>query len=375
MQLLYFIALHGTRPLISLYAHSLGASVTVIGFLVSSYALFPMLMAVQIGRLLDRFGARKMTFFGTGGILTALMLPVIFPNMVFLFVSQFLMGFFQLCVIVSLQKTVGNFPGDRDKNIAAFSMVGSLGEFIGPLVHGFSYDHFGFQISFVFAASFVLMALILVFSLRPGSWNLGKSVPGGDYGQSSAWIMLKQVNLRKAMVLSGLVLYSKDLFVAYFPVYGTGLGMSAGKIGLILSIAAGMSIAVRMSQFWLVRMFGRGKVLLVTLLISGLAFILIPMTSFPLILAIIAAILGAGLGLGQPLSLVYTLNMSPPSRQGEVLGMRLTFNRGSQFIAPFLFGGIGGFAGVSPIFWVSGSLMLLGAYFTRMSNDPEPQAK
>jgi hypothetical protein len=73
--------------------------------------------------------------------------------------------------------------------------------------------------------------------------------------------------------------------------------------------------------------------------------------------------------LGQPLSLVYALNVSPQDRQGEVLGMRLTFNRGSQFIAPFLFGGIGGLAGLAPIFWVSGAIILTGAFFTRMSDN------
>lgn len=374
MQSMYSIALQGTRPLISLYADSLGASVVVIGLLVSSYALFPMLMAVQIGKFVDRLGARKMTFIGSLGVLTALMLPAVLPNMIFIFISQLTIGFFHLCVLVSLQKTVGNLPGGRDRNIAAFSLTASTGELIGPLVQGFSYDHFGFRISFVIAMFFVLASFLIGLSLKADSWKSGESSSNGSHGKLSTWTLLHQINLRKALVVSGLVLYSKDLFVAYFPIYGNSLGMTAGSIGIILSISAAMSILVRMSQFWLVQTFGRGRVLLVTLLVGGVSFILIPTTSFPILLGLFAAMLGAGLGLGQPLSLVYALNMSPPNRQGEVLGLRLTFNRGSQFIAPFIFGGIGGFAGLLPIFWVSGLVMFLGAYFTRMPNDPQQEA-
>ncbi|WP_134704238.1 MFS transporter [Ammoniphilus sp. YIM 78166] len=368
------VALQGTRPIVSLFADSQGASLTTVGMLVSAYAFFPMLMAVKVGKWLDRYGARRICLLGSTGMLVAIFIPILFPSLVSLFISQFLMGGCQVCVLVSLQKTVGNLPGNRDKLIAMFSLTGSIGEFIGPILTGFSYEHFGFRVSFSVSAALIGIALLIGLRIPAASWKsstAAEKIPMGK--MSSSWTMLKDPNLRKALIISGLVLYSKDLFVAYFPIFGTSAGMSAGDVGITLSLMASMAILVRLFQFQLVQAFGRGKVLTTTLVISGLAFLCIPLTTLPVVFGLLALFLGAGLGLGQPLSLVYALNVSPPERQGEVLGMRLTFNRASQFISPFLFGAVGRIAGVSSIFLFSGVVILLGAYFTRMHSSRKEQ--
>ncbi len=363
VQTLYSTALHGTRPIVSLYADSLGSSIIVIGILVSSFALIPMLMAISIGKWLDRYGAKKISSIGAIGMLLALCIPSLIPNLTTLFLSQIIFGLSHLFVLVALQKTVGNLPGNRDKLIATFSLTGSFGELLGPLISGFTYEYFGFQHTFFFAAIFVLISLVLTIFTKKKDW--GKTSISTTK-QSPSWLLLKNINLRKALIVSGLVLFSKDVFVAYFPIYAHGMGMNASEIGITLSLMAGMSIVIRLLQFYLVSKFGRSIILTTTLLISGIAYLILPLTELPLLLTFIAIVLGGGLGLGQPLSLVFVLNVSPLQRQGEVLGMRLTFNRGSQFVAPFLFGGIGSLAGLSSIFLMSGSILLAGAYFTRM---------
>ncbi|MFC3885497.1 MFS transporter [Bacillus songklensis] len=368
IQTLYSIAIQGTRPIVSLFADSQGASVTIVGFLVSTYAFFPMLLAVKAGKWLDIYGARSICLLGSTGMLLSILVPILFPCLTTLFFSQLLMGFCQICVLVSLQKTVGNLPGNRDKLIALFSLTGSIGELIGPMTTGFSYEHFGFRFTFAAAGIVVGIALLIGLLVSEESWKSGAATAVNKMeDKSSSWTMLKHSNLRKALIISGLVLYSKDLFVAYFPILGTEVGMTASSIGMILSLMASASIIVRIIQFRLVQAFGRGRVLTTTLVISGISFMCMQLSSWPIIFGIIAIFLGAGLGLGQPLSLVYAMNMSPLERQGEVLGMRLTFNRFSQFISPFFFGAVGRMAGVSSIFLVSGGVLLLGAYFTRMS--------
>ncbi|OLN21540.1 MFS transporter [Domibacillus antri] len=373
MQTLFSIAVQGTRPIVSLFADSQGASVATIGFLVSAYAFFPMLLAVKAGKWLDVYGARHMCLLGSIGMLLSIVVPIMLPVVGALFFSQLLMGFCQICVLVSLQKTVGNLPGNRDQLITMFSLTGSAGEFIGPMASGFGYEYMGFRFTFAMAAICVLLPLASCLLVPKNFWKSAAAGRREKVDRSSSWKMLKHANLRKALIISGLVLYSKDLFVAYFPVLGTQVGMNASSIGVVLSLVAAASIVVRIIQFRLVQIFGRGEVLTATLVISGLSFICIQLTSLPVIFGIVAVFLGIGLGLGQPLSLTYAMNISPLEKQGEVLGMRLTFNRFSQFVSPFFFGAVGRAAGVSAIFWVSGCILLLGAYFTRMSKiESEP---
>jgi MFS family permease len=377
INIFYSIGLMGTRPIISLYAYSFGATEVTIGLLVSIYAFIPMLVAVRIGRWLDRYGARNMVVLGGTGMLLALLIPIVYPHTMTLFISQFFMGCSHIFVLMSMQKVVGNLPGDRDKLIATFSLTGSAGELLGPLIGGFGYQHFGFQATFTTFLLFVLAALLSGILLPKTFWKNEKNdqvrIQEITTHSDSTWRLLKNIDLRKALIISGLVLYSKDLFVAFFPLYGSRLGMQPGTIGIIISIMACFAILVRILQFQLVKNFGRSHVLTTTLMISGISFLFIAFSSIPWVLGLCAALLGAGLGLGQPLSLVYALNVSPVDRQGEVLGLRLTFNRASQFGSPFVFGIIGEFLGIAPIFIVSGAVLLFGAYFTRLSSSGKPK--
>lgn len=370
MHVFYSVALYGTRPILSLYVHETGGSEVLVGVLVSIYALLPMVFAVRVGKWLDRFGARSVNLWGGLGMFVAIALPSVFPNVPMFFISQLMMGLSQICVLISLQKTVGNLNGERDRLFATFSLSGSAGELIGPLMNGFIYMHFGFTVAYTAAAGFTAAALFMGVIIARSAWKSGDPLAGhresGAVSLADTWGLLRSINLRNALIISGLVLYSKDLFVAYFPIYASNLGMSSGEIGIILSLMAAMSIVVRLAQAYLVRRFGRGQLFFVTLLLSAAAYSLIPILHWPLLLAFLAMAMGSSLGLGQPLSLVFALNSSPEGRQGEVLGMRLTFNRASQFGAPILFGAVGNSAGLSPIFWLSGAVLLIGAFATRI---------
>jgi len=369
-QTIFSTVLLGSRPIISLYSHSLGANEAVIGLLVSVFAFIPMIFAIRVGKWLDVFGARKLTIIGGLGMGLAFVAPFIFQTILSLFVSQLIIGISHLAVLVSLQKTVGNHPGDRDKLMATFSLCGSLGDLIGPLISGYIFQYFGVKYYFGLAVFLVLIAVGLANTVKNDKWSMKKTLEQNmRSNKESTWKLLKHKNLRKAVIISGLVLYSKDLFVAYFPIYGSQIGLAASEIGLLLSIMATAAFTVRAVQFKLVHKFGRGKVILFTLFVSGVSFILIPFITKIILLGVLVIILGAGLGLGQPISLVYALNASPADRQGEVLGLRLTFNRGSQFVAPFIFGSVGTFFGLSPVFWLSGLVLMIGAKYTQMRKE------
>ncbi|WP_413773699.1 hypothetical protein [Paenibacillus validus] len=107
------------------------------------------------------------------------------------------------------------------------------------------------------------------------------------------------------------------------------------------------------------------KLLTRSLYISGVIYLLTPLSPWITVLVVFVGILGGSLGLGQPLSLSFVLEVSPSDRRGEVLGLRMTVNRASQFMIPLVFGGIGGLAGVSAVFWASGAVLAFLGYVTR----------
>ena len=52
------IAQRGSKVVVSLYALDLGAGAATVGLLAAGFALFPLLLAVQVGRISDRYGVR-----------------------------------------------------------------------------------------------------------------------------------------------------------------------------------------------------------------------------------------------------------------------------------------------------------------------------
>ncbi|MFD1414488.1 MFS transporter [Oceanobacillus jeddahense] len=372
IHLLVTIVLNGTRPVVSLYADAVGASVAEIGMLVSAYAFLPMLLAIKIGKILDRIGSKKLTLYGVIGMIISVSAPILFPSYYALLFTQLIMGCSVICCLISMQKTIGNLNGNRDKLIASFTLFGSIGELIGPIKFSFLYEHFGIRYTFGFGIILLLIIVCILMILPKSFW--GKPEKSKPSETTNTLLLLKNKNLLKAIIVSGLVISSKDLFVAYFPVYGTSVGLRPSTIGMILSICAAAAVLIRLLQFQLVLYFGRGILISATLLFSAVSFILIPLFSNVYALLLISILLGLGLGLGQPLSLVYAMNVSEPRRHGEVLGLRLTFNRVSQFLSPFLFGGFGSALGISSLFFFIGIFMFTGTFFTRLKED-EPSSE
>ena len=58
MALLNSIAQRGAKVAVSLYALELGAGAAAVGVLAALFAVFPLLLAVQAGRISDRYGVR-----------------------------------------------------------------------------------------------------------------------------------------------------------------------------------------------------------------------------------------------------------------------------------------------------------------------------
>ncbi|MEX1031063.1 MAG: MFS transporter [Paenibacillaceae bacterium] len=238
--LFYSFATNATRPIVSLYAaDTLHASPFFIGILVSAYALFPMLFAMSIGKLLDRYGARVVAILGGCGMLLSLLTPVFQPSLISILFSQLFAGFCNICLIISYQKTVGNRVGDRDNNVMWLTLIFSFAEFLGPLMSGFTYQFLGFRWTLIISALSVLLGIIIGSVISKDHWKGGVA----EYKSKKTNFMeslglLKSANVRKVLLLSAVILYTKDLLVAYFPVYGNSIGLSASMIGLILSCAS-----------------------------------------------------------------------------------------------------------------------------------------
>lgn len=358
-----------TRPLLGLFAADLGAGALTIGLLAACYALLPLLLAMQLGRFADRVGNRLPVILGASGVAFSLGLPFVFPTLLGLLVSQLILGVAHTVAMVALQNVIGSTSTSetRDQRFGWFATAASIGGLIGPIFGGYLSEYFSYPVAFLCACIAGVLPIAVAFLIPAGDRPKAVTAKRG-----TSLDLLRIAPLRRGLAISALVLYSRDIFVVYFPLIGTEAGLSNSTIGWIIGSQALAIILVRLCLSRLVQLAGRARLLTLSVTLAGAAFALIPFTEHVLLLGLLSALLGLGLGCGQPLSMSTTYESSPPERTGEALGLRMAVNRLCQLVAPLLFGAVGAWAGLAAVFYASSGFLLGGAFITRERGEQRP---
>jgi predicted MFS family arabinose efflux permease len=350
----------GSKVLVSLSALDLGANSFTVGVLAALYAVFPLLLAVYAGRISDRMGVRYPILFGSMGITAGLLAPALHESMFTLFLCPTLIGLGHIFFHVSIHNAVGSIGGaaERTKNFSTFSLGASVATFIGPSLAGFTIDALGFRPTFVALAGISVVVVLLALAFP------GMVPPRGEHHDDRktqrALDLLKEAPLRRTLIMSGVTLTGIELFSFYMPVYGQSIGLSASRIGLVLSSYAAAAFVVRLLMQGLAKRFTETGVLTASLFIAAATYALFPLLSGVPMLVVTAFLLGLGLGSAQPLTIMLTYHHAPKGRSGEALGMRLTVNKITQISIPLVFGGIGAVFGLNPVFFANAAFLLGG---------------
>lgn len=369
MNTILITTITGIKPVVSLYAYSLGLSPQEISMIIASSAICPALLALHIGKWIDHIGTRPMVIIGNVMYLISLLISVIFPSFFIFLIQLAMVGIASTFLMLALQKRIGNLGGDIDRTVANYSLFGSVGAMIGPIISSFLYDHYGYHICVFFNMSLIAIALFSEMGMRNlNEENRQKTVQNQQahlQSRESIWTLMRNPEIRNAILIGGLIFSNRELFSVYFPLLADNMGISPTMTGILLSFSGLTMLVIRFIQTSLVRSFGRMRILTWSLFVTGIIYLVTPFSPWIVVLFVLVGILGAGLGLAQPLSTAALLEGSLPERHGEVLGVQMMINRVSQFAIPVIFGGLGGLLGVSAIFWGSGLVLTVFGYITR----------
>jgi MFS family permease len=353
-----FVGANAARVVLTLYALELGAPAYAVGLIGGLLFLFPLLLSWPVGALVDRRGSRGLVTFGTVCGAASLALPYFVNALPALYAAAALNGLGLAFFHVTLQNVIGTQspPEDRARNFSYFSLTGSLTNFVGPLVAGFSIDQLGHAAACLAAASQPLAGVVLLLvwgGLFPPGNPQAPRGPGtlGALKDREIWLML---------AVSGLVQLGQDLFHFYLPIYGHSVGLSATVIGTILAMLAVASFAVRLHLARLVKRVAVEKLLTWVFVMGAVGFALVPFFTHPVALAAIAFQFGLGMGIGVPLTVILMFERSTEGRSGQTLGLRLTANNFVRMAGPVVFGAVATALGLPPVFWINAALMACG---------------
>lgn len=354
----------GAKVALPLHALQLGLDAFTVGIMMALWALCPMLIALYVGRLVDRIGPRVPMLAGSIGVAISLLVPYFFPSIVALYVMAIAVGTAFQFFFVPTQGITGALgrPEDRARNYSLLSVGFSIASFLGPLIAGFSIDYFGHRMAYLMLAVCPVLAVLLL-------WIKGNVLPkaavtaGEEKKKSSSFDLLRNPQLRNAIIASGLISVGWDLYLFFFPIYGHSLDLSASVIGIIISMFAAAVFVIRVALPTLARKWTEFQILLYAIGFAGAALLLFPLFHDPILLGLASFVLGLGCGVGQPMSMSLIYSLSPPGRASEGAGLRVTFNHFTHLVVPLAFGGIGTAFGFAPVFISCSALLLSGSWY------------
>lgn len=375
---LEFIAYASFTLVAPLYGVRLGAGTEAIGGLVSLGFLLPMPLALPIGTALRRVGVRLPLVAGPLVLAAGMAVAASRASLASLALAEVLVGLGHLGVVLASQTAVAGL-GSADRGEANFGMYGAsvaLGQMVGPLLAGAAADASGLRTSLAVSAGAAVLAALV---LAGGAPRRSPERTGPPPVPVRSLVALARVpRLRYAVVVSAAIVLARMTHSTFLPVYLDHHGFSSTDIGLLTGLLALVTVLIRPMLPIVTRVVGgrpRAIPLALALSAAGVALIALP-PMWP-VLVVMSFMLGAGLGLGQPLSMVVSGDAAPRELRGAAFGYRIMTNRLTQLVAPAALGLLAGAVGTSLAFLAAGAgiAALLPAMlrFRHVVAQPEPR--
>jgi MFS family permease len=345
-----------------------GYSPAAVGFLLALFALTQVFLALPAGRYADRHGLRRPMAWSVLAAVSGALAAVVFPVFPVLCIAALLTGGATGAAIISMQRHVGRVASGAMQLRQVFSWLAigpAISNVIGPLSAGLLIDHVGATPGSLpgFRAAFFMMALLplgswillrRVHELPPVSLEEGAPAP-------KAWDLLRQPDFRRLLLVNWFLSSCWDVHTFVVPVLGFERGIPASLIGMILGGFAISAAAIRLVLPLFANRVREWAVLSGAMLCTGLIFAIYPLTNSALTMGLCSVVLGLTLGMVQPMIMSMLHQITPESRHGEALGLRLMTVNASSVAMPLLFGTAGAVIGVAGVFWITGAVVAAGA--------------
>ena len=366
------------RPLTSYRLLALGAGPREVGLVTAAFALVPMVVAIPLGRLADSRRSAPLIVGGPAVLAAASGLLGYASNVAEIAAATALFGMGHLALMLGVQNVIARESADElhDRRFGLFTATVSLGQMVGPLLGGYvlsSRGHTGLlgatTRGMAIAAGLAVLATVLAAAAERGpALDAGSEIDAPRRGTVRA--LARTPGVPAGIFASLVVLSCVDVFTAYLPVLGQQKGIGPGLVGVLLGLRAAASFLARIGIAGIVRRVGRTRLIALSALASAIGVVLVTATRDAAVLAVLALVIGYGLGFGQPLTMTLVVQTVPPHARATALGLRLTGNRVGQVATPAMAGFLAGGAGVGPVFWLLAGMLVASAAAVHQSAKP-----
>jgi MFS family permease len=353
-------------------AVELGLSVVWLGVISAAIAILPLILAVKVGRYIDRGNEVRTAAIGAGILCVACGGFAMWSSLAGLLIFTAVLGLGHLMLVISQQVlcATDTRSGALERNIGNYMVANAIGQGLGPYLVGYvGGDASVPPTQWLFVAGFIGSFLMFAAALM-----LRTAGPRKPRVEKTDLMPLRDIlslpGLRVTLFVGVTVVSAQDLIVVYLPFLGAERGMAVEVVGWLLAARAVSSVLSRFLFARLHQMLGHWRLMIVSVLVSAISFaaVALPLT-FPVMLAVIA-VAGFALGVAITATIAALLNMATPETRGTANSLRIMGNRGGQLVIPFSVGLVAVATGAAGIFVIIGASLAISTVLMILRRPP-----
>ncbi len=359
---IFQIVISTARVTTTYRALELGLSVVWLGVISATFALLPVVLAVSVGRFIDRGNDALAAWIGSTILVMACLGLTFSGSAEVLLAFNAMLGISHLFLMASQQMLCVRAGGARGREqvFGNYMVAASIGQGLGPYVVGW----IGGSASIPPTQRLFVVALIGAAVTLACALAMRREPPNPRQTAEARVVPVRELlgvpGLGAVLLTSFTSVTAGDLIVIYLPLIGAERGMDVSAVGLLLATRAASSMVARLLYTRILMMVGRGRLLVVSTFAGALsfAFLAVPLPHAAAYVAMAA--MGVSLGIASTLSITSVVELAAPGARGTVNSLRIMGNRVGQAVLPFTAGLIAAATGAAGIL-VMIALGLLGS--------------
>ena len=309
-------------PVLPQYALSFSIPVALTGWAISAFALARIVTDIPAGFSADRFGRKRNMVIGLIFIVLSSIVSGRAYNYTWLILGRIIQGIGSAFYVTSATTWVAQISGGeyRGRFMSMYSGLIFAATSFGPVIGGYSALHFGLHAPFYVYGGLAVLGLLATIPLKETVDSPGETRPRLRLEDIPGVLLNAPFLLVNCSVLAFFFLRSSARSTL-IPLYTSlNLGLSADKIGVLMTVAAVFTALCTFPSGWLSDKIGRKKPIMSSLLLSAIAVVLIPSQKSMGGLVAIMALYGLATGLQGSIA-AWPADVAPQDKLGTAMGI------------------------------------------------------
>ena len=311
-------------PLVALSARALGASVATAAFVVALIGLGQLVGDLPAGALAAKIGEKRALIGACALDATALLGAFLARSLVLLAIAMVVTGLAGAVFGLARHAYLTEAIPIRLRARALSTLGGTfrIGLFIGPFIAAAIVGRWSIGAAYAFAATMNVAAAILTTFLPDVTRDRHATATlAARRRRSVVSVLAKHRRILLTLGLGVLVIQAaRATRQSIVPLWAESIGIDAATTSVIFGISAGVDMLLFYPGGAIMDRFGRVYVAVPSMIVLGLGFLLLPLTTGPTSVGLVAALMGLGNGISSGIVLTLGADASPSQDRAQFLG-------------------------------------------------------